>query len=204
MELYIIRHGETVWNKENRLQGRADIALNDNGREMAIKTGIGLKNIRFDAIYASPLKRAYETADLICKDRNIEIIKDERLIEISFGKYEGKTYEELEEQGINFMDFFKNPDKFIPAMDGEGLGELCSRAKDFLDFIVKKHGNTDERIMIVAHGAMNKAIMLNVKNISLKDFWSGGLQKNCNAIIVKYENTKFSIIEENRLFYNEI
>ena len=64
MERYIVRHGETLWNKGKRLQGRTDIELNDYGRELARKTGEALMDTEIDVIYSSPLKRAYETAIL--------------------------------------------------------------------------------------------------------------------------------------------
>ena len=75
MELYIVRHGQTEWNKERRLQGSADIMLAKEGVEAAKKTGTALKNVAFDKIYSSPLTRAYDTACYIRADRNIEIVK---------------------------------------------------------------------------------------------------------------------------------
>ena len=65
MKLYLIRHGETDWNIERRLQGQVDIELNEFGRTLAVKTGKGLENIQFDICFTSPLKRARETAELI-------------------------------------------------------------------------------------------------------------------------------------------
>ena len=75
MELYLIRHGKTIWNAENRLQGRTDIELNEEGIAAAKELGEKLKNIHFDMIYSSPLKRAFNTAELIRGARHIEIIK---------------------------------------------------------------------------------------------------------------------------------
>ena len=85
MELYIIRHGETDWNKEKRLQGRSDTELNEYGIELAEITADALKDVTFDRIYSSPLKRAYRTAEIIRLDRDIEIQTDDRLLEICFG-----------------------------------------------------------------------------------------------------------------------
>ena len=68
MEIYIVRHGETFWNEKKLLQGSTDIELNENGKKLAVLTGEALKDTRIDRIYASPLKRAYETACLIRGD----------------------------------------------------------------------------------------------------------------------------------------
>ena len=89
MELYIVRHGETLWNREKRLQGREDIELSEKGREVARLTGEALMDTRIDKIFSSPLKRAYETACLIRNGRDIEIETDDRLRELSFGHFEG-------------------------------------------------------------------------------------------------------------------
>ena len=89
MKIYLIRHGETPWNTLGRLQGRTDIELNENGIRLAKITGEKLKDVHFDLAIASPLKRAYETAGLVLGDRNIPILTDERIEEISFGEWEG-------------------------------------------------------------------------------------------------------------------
>ncbi len=84
MKLYIIRHGETDWNKEKRLQGQSDTQLNEYGIELARITGEALKYVHFDYIFSSPLKRAYKTAELIRMDRPVKIVTDDRLKEICF------------------------------------------------------------------------------------------------------------------------
>ena len=112
MELYLIRHGQTDWNKEGRLQGSVDIELNENGRAMAKAAGIRLNEVFFDKIYSSPLKRAYETAELIRNNRNLEIIVDESLREISFGAMEGTTYDDLSKEDSPCKYFFAKFNKF--------------------------------------------------------------------------------------------
>ncbi len=92
MELLIVRHGETLWNDKGLLQGQKDIELNDKGREMARKLAGKLKDIPIDMVYSSPLKRAYETARLALGDRDIPLVTDERIKEISFGECEGIDY----------------------------------------------------------------------------------------------------------------
>ena len=79
MRIYLIRHGETDQNKVKCLQGRTDIELNEYGRELAYKTAEGLKEIKFDMIFTSPLKRARETAEIIRGNRNIPILIEERI-----------------------------------------------------------------------------------------------------------------------------
>ena len=85
MKIYLVRHGETGWNRIHKLQGQSDIELNDVGRELAEETAEGLKDIDFGLIYSSPLNRAYETALILRRDRQQEILTDKRLLEINFG-----------------------------------------------------------------------------------------------------------------------
>ena len=95
MEIYIVRHGETLWNKSKRLQGNRNIDLSEVGRNEARERGKQLENVDFDVIYSSPLNRAYETACIIKGERNIPIIKDDRLREINFGINEGMQADQL-------------------------------------------------------------------------------------------------------------
>ena len=202
MEIYIVRHGETLWNKERRCQGTIDINLNEYGKELAIITGEALKDTHFDKIYSSPLSRAYETACLIRGDRDIPIIKDERLREICFGDMEGMCMDEmLKDPDSHFQHFFDKPELYVPDEKGESLEELCVRTKEFMENEVLPDAEKNTRIMIVGHGAMNKSIMCFVKNHGIDMFWSGGLQKNCNVMIVSYENNKFTVLDEEKVYY---
>ena len=202
MELYIVRHGETPWNKDKRLQGNVDIRLNDYGRELAVKTGEGLKNTPIDLIYSSPLMRAYETAELIRGDRDIEIITDDRIKEISFGHFEGSNFSELiRDENLTFKYFFKKPEAYIPADDAETFEHLIDRAGDFMKDKIEPLAASCERVMIVAHGAINKAIMSYIKKHPTSEFWSGGLQTNCNIIVVDYSDGIYTVINETLLMY---
>lgn len=203
MEIYIVRHGETLWNRDKRLQGSTDIELSDYGRELAIKTGEALIDTHFDRIYSSPLKRAYETASLIRSNRSIDIITDDRIRELSFGHFEGHNFSRLiADDDLTFKYFFKQPHLYKPAEDGETLEHLVERAGSFMQEVIEPLSDTCERVMIVAHGALNKGIMTYIKKHSLEHFWSGGLQQNCNVIIVDYTDGKYNIIDETRLFYD--
>lgn len=204
MEIYIVRHGETVWNAKKLLQGSVDVELNENGRALAGETGERLETVHFDQIYSSPLIRAYETACLIRGHRNIPIIREERLRELSFGVYEGENFSQLlKDETDPFHHFFKRPDLYRAPDKGETLEHICMRAAEFMKEVIEPQKNDCERIMIVAHGAMNKAIMCHVKQHGIDQFWSGGLQKNCNVIIVNLDDTGYQVIDETRIFYEE-
>lgn len=191
MELYIVRHGETVWNAAGKLQGNADVELSENGRILAGELGIQLESLPFDRIYSSPLIRAYETACLIRGHRNIPIIRDNRLREISFGCMEGILYSEWMREDCPYRFFFSEPGRYSPPEGGETLAQVCARAKEFLQEVVEPAWQTTERVMIVAHGALNKGLMCHIENHGTDRFWGEALQKNCEATIFTYDGSSW-------------
>lgn len=201
MELFIVRHSITRWVEQKRIQGHADIELNENGRIIAEKTYEGIKNIYIDAVYSSPLKRAYETAEILCKNRNIEIIKDNRLKEIAFGELEGADLSNIKpELDGKYSYFYENPEKYIPPKGGESYTDLCNRADDFMREIIKKHIN-DTRIMIVAHNTINKALLRFITEDKIKNLWKSESQKNCSIITAEISEKCYKIIEQNKIYY---
>lgn len=203
MELYIVRHGKTYWNEERKIQGWADIDLTEEGREVAILSAEGMKDIHFDAIYSSPLKRANETAYILRGERTLPIIVDERIKEIGFGVLEGADFMKIRgDKTSKFASFFEKPEDYETPEGGESFEVVSERAAEFMAEIIEKHKD-DERVMVVAHGAVNKAMMRYIRKNEIKDFWLGSLQKNCGVTIVKCENGTFDVIEDNQLFYDE-
>lgn len=200
MELYIIRHGETDWNKEKRLQGRSDTELNAYGIELAQITAEALKDINFDCIYSSPLKRAYKTAEIIRRHREIEIKTDERLKEISFGIMEGVPMKDRPE---SFQKFFTDPANYVAPNGGESYEELVARTKDFIEDVVVTNSKTMERMLIVAHGALNKALMLNLNHDEIKNFWEGIFQRNCCVNIFEINDKDYKMLQNGLIFYEE-
>ena len=95
MEILLTRHGQTEWNLLKKVQGKADIELNEKGIQQAEETRDFLKNEKIDLILCSPLKRALQTAEIINQGRNIRMIIDERVSERDFGEFEGKNYAQL-------------------------------------------------------------------------------------------------------------
>ena len=198
MRLYIIRHGETEWNRTLRLQGRSDIPLNETGREMARRAAAGMQNIGFTRAFSSPLIRAMETAQIIVGDRDIPLTSDERIIEIGFGINEGREYDKNKPDNYpELIKFFREPDVYVPSEGGETIDALIARTREFMEYLVEEYGDTDEEILIAAHGATIRGILAYVKGTSVRDFWKGGVQSNCGVTTMEVHNGRISIIDEN-------
>lgn len=189
IQLYIIRHGKTVWNQENRLQGSTDIELLEESRDLARNAGKRYKDVDFDLIFSSPLNRAFETAVNFSEGRNISIIKDNRLKELCFGILEGKTYSEAESIFPPFSYFFSEPWKYEKPPKGESLQELYARIKDFITTEIESRFDecSSKKYVITAHGAVNAAISSYLRGQDEHSFWGNGLQKNLEASVFVYD-----------------
>lgn len=180
--LYLMRHGKTDWNEKHKLQGSVDIPLNDEGRVMAGKAAKQYSDVHFDVCYCSPLLRAKETAEIFLKNRNIPIIFDDRLREMSFGVCEGSyNYFDDEANPINIL--FKHPEQYKAVENGESLSELFTRTGEFLKEIINPLLEENKDILIVGHGAMNSSIICQRKGKPIKEFWSEGIE-NCKLKIL--------------------
>lgn len=180
--LYVLRHGKTEWNAKQKLQGRTDIPLNEEGRKMAERASEEYKNVHFDICYCSPLIRAKETAKILLEGRNIPVIYDERLVEMGFGSYEGiENSFSIPDCPINVI--FKHPEDYKESIGGsETFDELFERTGSFIKEVVDPQSDKD--ILIVGHGAMNSSIICQVNNLSIDKFWEAGIE-NCKLMRLK-------------------
>lgn len=175
-----MRHGKTDWNLLHKLQGKTDIPLNDMGRQMARQACERYKDVHFDVCYCSPLTRARQTAELVLEGRNIPVIIDERLSEMGFGIYEG-TEEVFEKPECPVRVLFFNPEKYEAEGGAESLADLLKRTNEFLNEVAFPLVNEGKDVLIMGHGAMNSAIIGNVKHKPLEEFWAEGIE-NCRLI----------------------
>lgn len=202
-KIYLIRHGETDQNKCKCLQGRSDIELNEYGRELAHKTAEGLKDIDFDIIFTSPLKRARETAEIIRGNREIPVICEERIQEISFGEYEGLCYgkEHYSVPDENFMNFFDKPQEYQIPPKGESFEEILERTRRFLEEVIQSGEYQGKTILLSTHGCALKALLANVRKLPLERFWGEGVHRNCAVSLVVVENGQAIVKEDGKLYY---
>lgn len=205
MKIYIIRHGETDWNVTRQLQGATDIPLNEKGVALAKVTAEGLADIPFDCVFTSPLMRAKETARIIIGERQIPLIEEERIKEISFGIYEGLSCskEHYTVPDPDFMNFFRQPDKYIPPEGAETIDSLCERTTAFLRELAENKDYEDKTILISTHGAATKGLLSSLTITDKKDFWNGGVHKNCGVSLISVKDGVLTLEWENRIFYEE-
>jgi broad specificity phosphatase PhoE len=154
LNVYFLRHGETPWNAAgNRYCGRTDVPLTEKGLGQAALVREQLKDISFEAVYSSPLQRAWHTARIAGGDR--EVIPDDRLTEADFGTWEGKTREEfiLENRGL-WDGWSEDPATTRAGGTGETAMEVIVRVNRFFEFALQRHSSGN--ILVVAHNGVNR------------------------------------------------
>lgn len=190
MKLYIMRHGQTAWNKARRLQGHSEINLNENGVELAKEVGEKLKGVKIDRVFMSPLQRAQDTAKYVVGERNIPIIVEERIKEICFGDWEGCCIKPgcFEVPEDDFRKFIETPSEYIPPRGGETVKHICERVGDFIAELINNPQYQNETILLTTHGAAARALMYNLLPNELNDFWLGQVPPNCSLNIFEIED----------------
>ncbi|MDR1026056.1 MAG: histidine phosphatase family protein [Lactobacillus sp.] len=185
-DLYIFRHGETNFNKEKRIQGQScNMSLNENGMKQAQKLAGILNDVNMEVIFASPLKRAYETALEIAKSKNIEVIKEPDLQEVNLGDVEGKCLDEISKDDYDALTCWRNP---LHNFNG---GECKAQAEERVVNVVKKIADSKYNIIgIASHGALISCLLHHF-----------GLEKGYNlpqdkVFHITYENNKFNLVSD--------
>ena len=163
MKLILVRHGETLWNRENRIQGRTDVELSDHGRMQVERLAQSLNGEQIDAIYSSPLKRAYETARAIARVQSVEIIVKRDLQELNHGDFESLTVQELKERYGPFVKQWMEDPSSVIMPNGESLSQVQVRAWDVIQTII----GTSKDSIVVSHGMAIMTILCKIQNLSL-------------------------------------
>ena len=155
--LVLVRHGETAWNVEGRIQGHLDVPLNETGLAQADATGRRLAGEKFDAIYSSDLIRAYRTASPVVANPDAEIVREPRLRERHLGVLQGLTGEEALARQPAAWKVFKARDPALPLEAGESLGGFARRIVDFVEEKLAAHSGG--RVLMVTHGGALDAVL---------------------------------------------
>ncbi len=149
-DLFLTRHGETLWNTQKRFQGWKNSPLTEKGIYQGIRLSRVVKNEGIEIIYTSPLERAFATAISAKGDMDIPVVVLDELMELSLGEWEGKTYEELKaEDSENFKVYWSSPIDYIPR-GGESYEELTERSRKAVSLMLKE--SRGKKILAVTHG----------------------------------------------------
>jgi broad specificity phosphatase PhoE len=186
--IYLVRHGQTAWNKEEIFRGRTDVPLNEVGLREAVLAGEYLREVEIHAIYSSPLTRAWETAKKIAQFHNLSVQPLNGVIDISFGRWEGHSLQEIRNTDRELYRQWREEPHQVRLPGGEGLDEVRVRAMAALDEVIQLHPR--KTIVLVSHRVVNKVIICGVLALDNSHFWQ--ITQDPTAInLIQYKNGKY-------------
>jgi broad specificity phosphatase PhoE len=194
MRIYLVRHGETEWNRVRRFQGRCNLPLNQEGKKQVRALASALKNIPLTAIYTSPLNRALETACLIkVFHPSTPIFEDNGLMEMDLGEFDGMKVQDWAEQYPDFRKAWNDNPASVRIPGGESLIEVQDRAKKTLERITGIYP-PDTIILISSHNFVNLTLLCDILKIPLNRFRD-----------LRQENAAFNVIyKKGNRYYAEL
>lgn len=205
MKVYIIRHGETEWNRLWQLQGSADNPLNASGLREAMAASLYLRDIPFDHAYSSPLMRAKETCRIILRDRTCPIQVLDSITELDYGVYEGDDIKWIQTDEAHPVHwFFCQPERYVPINGGESLDHLQERCAAFVHDSLLPLEDTCRHLLVTAHGALIKGLMQYLGGRGNETFWEGNPSGNCAMTVLDCTDGVLSVECEGKDIVSEV
>jgi broad specificity phosphatase PhoE len=192
LEILLIRHGQTDWNKERRIMGSQPIGLNAAGREQIERLSERLRSISFGRLYSSPLQRTLETAEILNQGRGLTIERDPALQEIEYGEWTGKTFQEVR-LSPGFESYYKYPDRPVGGT-GESLQQVQSRGVNFLEGL-RKQGLRGS-VAVVSHADWIKCMILHYLRMPLNRLYQFRMD-NASVSFLSFEGETERVISIN-------
>lgn len=186
--IYLVRHGQTAWNREEIFRGRTDIPLDETGLKQAEMAGEYFKEMKIEAIYSSPLSRAFRTAEKIAQFHHLEVQPLEGLTDMSFGTWEGQAHEEIKRKDPETYRQWRERPHLARLPGGETLDDVRRRAMAALEEVIERH--PEETLLLVSHRVVNKVLICGILGIDNSHFWQ--IAQDTTAInLIRYENRHY-------------
>lgn len=170
MRLFLVRHGETKWNREEVFRGKIDVELNERGREQARLTARALSGLKLAAVYASPLSRALETARIIAEPHGLDVGILEGLNDLDYGNWQGLSHTEVRERYPELYREWAARPHTVRFEGGESLDDVRQRAVAALQEIAERHRG--QNVVAVSHRVVNKVLILAFLGLDNSHFWN--------------------------------
>jgi len=167
--LYLVRHGQTAWNKEEIFRGRTDVPLDETGLRQAELAGEYFKGLEIHGIYSSPLARAWQTAQKIASRHSHQVQPLEGIIDMSFGNWEGHPHEEIRKMDPETYRLWREEPHRARLPGGESLDEVRVRAMAAVEEVIQS--NSGKTLVLVSHRVVNKVLVCGILGIDNSHFW---------------------------------
>mgnify|MGYP001599028211 CR=1 FL=1 len=179
--LYLVRHGQTEWNRLHRIQGQSDPSLNETGRAQARALARTFAGRPLDAVYSSPLQRARDTAESIAQAHNLPVHTFDELKELNVGALDGVTLVEMRERHGDFLARWRRDASVRLPGGGETLAELRARAWAVIERISQAHAG--RRVAVVTHSFLTQVVVSAVLGLPLDHFRRVRVSEGCISAV---------------------
>jgi len=186
--IYLVRHGQTAWNKEEIFRGRTDVPLDETGLKQAELAGQYFKGMEIHGIYSSPLSRAWETAQKIAQFHNLKVQPLQGILDMSFGKWEGQSHRDIQKNDKEIYRQWVETPHLVRLPGGETLDEVRTRSMHAIEEVIQTHpGKT---LVFVSHRVVCKVLICGILGLDNSHFWQ--IAQDTTAInLIQYKNGKY-------------
>ncbi len=193
--LHLIRHGQTDWNLERRIQGRTDSYLTELGKQQAQDIAASLRVVPFSAAYSSSSIRAHDTAKTILQHHSLSNplqLRDD-MREIHLGSWEGQLYADVSISDPDNMHKFRELPEHFAMRGAETFTQIQNRAIAVVDELLRLH--PQQHILLVSHGIWIKSVLNHFEGRAVKDFWLPPQMGNCSHSIINFDKGQARIVQ---------
>jgi probable phosphoglycerate mutase len=186
--IYLVRHGQTAWNREEIFRGRTDIPLDETGLRQAELAAEYFKEMKIHRVYSSPLSRAWETGCKIAQLHSLNVEPLEGIIDLSFGNWEGRSHKEIQRNDQETYRQWREEPHRVKLPGGESLDDLRIRAMASLEEVIRTHhGKT---LVLVSHRVVNKVLICGILGLDNSHFWQ--ISQGTTAInLIQHKDGKY-------------
>jgi alpha-ribazole phosphatase len=193
--ILLVRHGQTEWNREERFRGQIDVPLNDTGERQAAALAERLAVFPIAAIYTGPLQRAAHTAEICATRLGLTVQALPGLLDINFGEWQGLSPAEVAAREPELYDRWLNAPASVRFPGGERLEDMQQRAVSALETVIARHPG--ETVVLVAHMAVNKALLCAVLGLDLDHYWALRQDTCCLNIFRCHGRQRYELVTLN-------
>ncbi len=198
-EIILIRHGETEWNAGEIFRGRIDIELNETGIKQAELLAEYLGEVKIDAVYSSPLRRALKTAEMMAGSHKLDVEIAPGLIDFDYGQWQGLPHQEVKDKYKELYAVWINNPHRVKMPAGESLDEVRQRAIGVVDKVIAKYEGS---VVLVSHRVVNKVLVCALLGLDNSHFWNIR-QDTAGITSFTYANERFILTRHNDTAYQE-
>ncbi len=191
--IYLVRH--EVCGGRGYIGSGSDVALTKDGARNAALTAERLGRMDFDIIYTSPMRRCMETARPIAAEDRLEPVLRAELTELNFGRWEGRSYEEIHSESPDTLDAWLASPGTVPPPGGENLAQMYERVGNFWNECAER--GPESKILIVSHAGPIRTILSILSGGGIENHWAFGIERGRFCIIKMYDDGKCQITGTN-------